>query len=103
MQCAISVFRVLSGDDEVRALVSRLFPQGHNPTCHTGEFAKLNIFHVTGKIYHVTTPPTLTGDYRLRELPLASSKQHGGPENKKNKPRGALRLSREYSESKQKQ
>ena len=55
MQCAISVFRVLSGDDEVRALVSRLFPQGHNPTCHIGEFAKLNIFHVTGKIYHVTT------------------------------------------------
>ena len=77
------------GDDEVWALVSRLFPQGHNPTCHTGEFAKLNIFHVTGKIYHVTTPPTLTGDYRLRKLPLASSKQHGGPENKKKANPGA--------------
>ena len=51
----ISVFRVLSGDEEVRALVTRLFPQGHNPTCHTGEFTKLNIFNVTGKIYHVTT------------------------------------------------
>ena len=79
----ISVFRVLSGGDEVRALVTRLFPQGHNPTCHTGEFTKLNLFNVTGKINHVTTLPTLTGDCRLRKLPLASLKQHGGPENKK--------------------
>ena len=54
MQCVIGVFRVLSGGDEVRALVTRLFPQGHNRTCHTGEFTKLNLFNVTGKFYHVT-------------------------------------------------
>ena len=54
VQCAISVFRVLSGGDEVRALVTRLFSQGHNPTCQTSEFTKFDPFNVTGKIYHVT-------------------------------------------------
>ena len=54
VKCVISVFRVLSGGDEVRALVTRLFPQGHNPTSHIGEFTKLNLINVTGKIYHVT-------------------------------------------------
>ena len=49
-----SAFRVLSGGDEVRSLVIRLFPQGHNPTCHTGEFTKLHLFNVMGKFYHVT-------------------------------------------------
>ena len=43
VQCVISVFRVLSGGEEARSLVARLFPQGHNPTCHTGEFNKLNL------------------------------------------------------------
>ena len=104
VQCVISAFRVLSAGDEARSLVTRLFPQGHNPTCHTGEFTKLNLFNVTGKFYHVTTPPSLTGEYRLRKLPLASLKQHGGPENKKKgKPRDALRLSLEHSEAKHKQ
>ena len=54
VQCVISVFRVLSGGDEAVFLVTRLFPQGHNPACHTGEFTKLNLVNVTGKFYHVT-------------------------------------------------
>ena len=77
MQCAISVFRVLSGGDEVRALVTRLFPQGHNPTCQTGEFNKFNPFNVTGKIYHVTSYPVqivITLRLNVKNIIMAQAK-----------------------------
>ena len=61
VQFVISVFRVLSGSDEARSLVTQLFPQGHNPTCHTGEFTNLNLFNVTDKFYHVTIYAVSTG------------------------------------------